>query len=602
MPPAKVAAMTRELGTTLDWAPGFICILKGPQHVVEFVNRSHRRLFQSGDWVGKPAREAIPDVTAQGFHDLLDRVYGTGERFVGADLPVRYRPSAGAPEVTLYHDFVYEPIRDDAGRVIGVFCEGLDVTAAHEAREALKRHVERQSFRLEFERSVAGQGSPLAAMARAAALISARWATGRLAFTERAPGAGGSLCRRSFCRDTGTFEEERVDGFAFDPLILSDLAAGRTVARSLGGADGLPLLVVVVPRLAGGALVASVEIAVEGTDRPDDGEVAVLEDVSRRLWDTVDRLRAEAERDRFFDASLDLMCIASLDDGRIRRASRSFADILGWDPGDLVGTPSIELVHPDDRERSAEVAPTLKDGGRLHRFEQRVRCRDGGYRWISWSTTPMPEENLLYGVGRDVTERKEFDRQRDLFIAELNHRVKNTLAVVQAMASQTFRAEAGDPSRAIAKYQKRIAAVALAHDLLTDNNWGLIDLADLVDRVVGRADRLSRRILAEGPEMGLSPRQAVAASLALNELIDNAASHGALSESSGSVTILWTREAEDRFSFSWRETGGAVQDAPSTAGFGTRFLRSLGDEFDGESRLEYGNDGLAFRLSGRLQE
>ena len=593
--------MTRELATTLDWAPGFICILKGPRHVVEFVNRSHRRLFRSGDWVGRPAREAIPDVTAQGFHDLLDQVYRSGERFVGSDLPVRYRPSADEPEVTLYHDFVYEPIRDEGGHVIGIFCEGLDVTEAHAAREALKRHVERQTFRLGFERSVSGLGSPLEVMTKAAALISGRWDAQRLAFTERAAGAGDALCRRSYSRMRGGFEEERLDRFPFDPASLADLAAGRTIVHPTSDADGRPLWEVRVPRLAGGVLVAVVEIVVEGADRPDEGEMAVLDDVSRRMWETVERVRAEVERDRFFDASLDLLCIASLDDGRIRRASRSFGDILGWEPDELAGMPSLDLVHPDDRQRSADMAPALEDGGQLHGFEQRVRCKDGDYRWISWSTTPVPEENLLFGVGRDVTERREFDRQRDLFIAELNHRVKNTLAVVQAMASQTFRAEAGDPSRVIRKYQKRIAALALAHDLLTDNNWGPVLLGDLVDRMVGREHRLSRRIVAEGPDLRLPPRQAIAIALALNELLENAASHGVLSGSSGTVTIRWQRDSEDRFELNWQEAGETVQDAPGRAGFGTHFLKSLGDEFEGESSFGHEADGLAFRLRGRLR-
>jgi two-component sensor histidine kinase len=169
------------------------------------------------------------------------------------------------------------------------------------------------------------------------------------------------------------------------------------------------------------------------------------------------------------------------------------------------------------------------------------------------------------------------------------------------MASQTFRAEAGDPSRVIRKYQKRIAALALAQDLLTDRNWGPVLLGDLVDRRVGREHRLSRRIVAEDPTMRLPPRQAIATALALNELLENAASHGALSGSSGTVTIRWQRDSEDRFELNWPEPGETVQEAPGRAGFGTHFLKSLGDEFEGESCLRHEADGLKFRLSGRLQ-
>ncbi len=589
--------VSRELATTLDWAPGFICILTGPEHVVVFVNRSHRRLFHSGGWLGKPAREAIPDVTAQGFHDLLDHVYRSGERFVGSDLPVSYRPEPGAPEVTLYHDFVYEPIRDDEGRVTGIFCEGLDVTEAHEAREELKRHLERQSFRLDVERSVAGERSAAGVMRTTARLIAGRWGAERLAITEPTPGAGTTHCRRTLHRTTGQLDETAVDGFGLGAADQAVVAAGRPLVRSVENGSAAPLQVVVVPRIVDGALAAVLEVGWTGGNPPSESEVALLEDVSRRMWEAVDRVRAEAERDRFFDASLDLLCIASLDDGRIRRASRSFADVLGWEPEALVGTRSLDLVHPDDRPSAAEVAPSLEHGGRLRGFEQRVRRKDGSYRWISWSTTPVPEENLLYGVGRDVTERREFDRQRDIFIAELNHRVKNTLAVVQAMASQTFRAERGDPSKAIAKYQKRIAAVASAHDLLTDNNWGPVPLGDLVRGLALRGG--DGQVAAEGPDLPLSPRQAVAMSLALNELVENARSHGALREPSGAVSIRWRVEGGGRFELTWQETGGVVP-ARERDGFGTRLLGTLGEEFHGTAELDMAASGLVFRLTGRV--
>jgi two-component sensor histidine kinase len=249
----------------------------------------------------------------------------------------------------------------------------------------------------------------------------------------------------------------------------------------------------------------------------------------------------------------------------------------------------------------ADIGASLEGGGQLHGFEQRIRCKDGSYRWINWSSTPVPEENLLFGVGRDVTERREFDRQRDIFIAELNHRVKNTLAVVQAMASQTFRVEGGDPSAAIAKYQKRISAIALAHDLLTNNNWGVVSLGELVRGALGRAREKAHQIEVEGPELFVSPRQAVAFSLALNELLENSRAHGSLKAPSGRVSITWMHEDCDRFSFIWQESGSTARAAPEGPGFGTLLLRSLGEEFDGASRMEFGTGGVAFRLTGNAQ-
>ncbi|HEY9234499.1 MAG TPA: HWE histidine kinase domain-containing protein [Phenylobacterium sp.] len=120
-----------------EQAPSFIGIMRGPEHVHEFVNASHRRLFNSQSWLGRPVREAFPEIADQGFFELLDQVYETGERLVFAATPVRYHRAPDAPEETRYLDFVYAPIIED-GQVTGIFCEGFDVTEAICATKALR--------------------------------------------------------------------------------------------------------------------------------------------------------------------------------------------------------------------------------------------------------------------------------------------------------------------------------------------------------------------------------------------------------------------------------------------------------------------------------
>jgi len=127
-----------RLQRLFEKAPGFICVLRGPEHVFEFVNDTHRRLFGSHDWIGKSVREAFPDLAGQGFYEMLDRVYATGERIVAHGAPARFRTSPEAPERERLLDFIYEPIRDEAGAVTGIFCEGHDVTEAHLAEAALR--------------------------------------------------------------------------------------------------------------------------------------------------------------------------------------------------------------------------------------------------------------------------------------------------------------------------------------------------------------------------------------------------------------------------------------------------------------------------------
>ena len=118
-----------------EQAPGFITIMRGPDHVVEFVNDAHRAMFNSDTWTGKPMREAFPSIEGQGFFELLDKVYATGETFEANGAEVRFRKSPSAPEETRYLTFIYAPLFGENQTITGVFCEGFDVTAAHVAEK-----------------------------------------------------------------------------------------------------------------------------------------------------------------------------------------------------------------------------------------------------------------------------------------------------------------------------------------------------------------------------------------------------------------------------------------------------------------------------------
>ncbi len=125
-----------------EQAPGFICTLSGPDHVFDFVNEAYRRLFGARDFLGKPVREVFPELGGQGYYEMLDRTYETGERSIANHMPARLEdPHTGAVTERLL-DFVYAPVLDDTGKVSGIFCEGFDVTEAHRATEALAESEE----------------------------------------------------------------------------------------------------------------------------------------------------------------------------------------------------------------------------------------------------------------------------------------------------------------------------------------------------------------------------------------------------------------------------------------------------------------------------
>jgi PAS domain S-box-containing protein len=124
-------------------APGIVIVMAGVEHVVEFVNDTHRKLFRSAEWVGLPIREAFPDIEGQGYFELLDQVLSTGEAYVSRGSPVRFRLFEEAGLETRYLDFTYVPLRNGAGTVTGIFCEGVDVTDRRNAEVALRHSQER---------------------------------------------------------------------------------------------------------------------------------------------------------------------------------------------------------------------------------------------------------------------------------------------------------------------------------------------------------------------------------------------------------------------------------------------------------------------------
>ena len=119
-------------------APGFIAILGGPEHIFEFVNEAYIRVVGEREYIGKTVRQAVPEVEGQGFLDLLDRVFRTGERHIAHRTPVSLVRKKGKAPEQRYLDFVYEPILDETNRVSGIFIEGFDVTESHQAEQKLR--------------------------------------------------------------------------------------------------------------------------------------------------------------------------------------------------------------------------------------------------------------------------------------------------------------------------------------------------------------------------------------------------------------------------------------------------------------------------------
>jgi two-component sensor histidine kinase len=206
----------------------------------------------------------------------------------------------------------------------------------------------------------------------------------------------------------------------------------------------------------------------------------------------------------------------------------------------------------------------------------------------------------LRETSRELKAREE--RQVGM-INELNHRVKNTLATVQALARQSFAKVPGSPdgSAPLEVFTERLIALSGAHDLLTRTGWREADMGQLVEASIGaHGDRVDR----SGPPVALAPHTAVGLSMVFHELATNSAKYGALSVPGGRVELAWRIDAvTGNLAFTWRETGGPPVKTPVAPGFGTRLIESsIRREHKGQARFDYRPEGLVFEAALPLPE
>jgi two-component sensor histidine kinase/PAS domain-containing protein len=265
-----------------------------------------------------------------------------------------------------------------------------------------------------------------------------------------------------------------------------------------------------------------------------------------------------------------------------------------------------EKFHPGDIPLMwARVKKALDPAGDgRYEVEYRVKQLDGSWRWLSaWGlvefdgSTPDRKPVPIAGASRDLTELKRAEELQRLLINELNHRVKNTLATVQSIAVQTLRG-ADDLRSARTALVARIISLARAHDLLTERSWSGAELREVV---AGAMEPFAvARIDCAGDALEISPKHALALSLALHELATNAAKYGALSSPNGRVELRWHADA-GMLHVTWRESGGPAVTPPTRRGFGSRLIEDgLLCDLGGDTRLDYAADGVRCEISALL--
>lgn len=459
---ADVAAEVEaaKLARLLKSATSMVCVVTGPNHVIELVNDAFVNLVGQRNLVGLPGRQALPEIEGQGFFEPLDWVYDSGEAFHGRGFKIEVQPTPSDPVRQMYVDFVYQPILSDEGVVTGIFVQGSDVTQQSLAAQALKESELRVK------------------LAIAAA-------------------------------ELGVWECTVVDGR------FTNLQWDERGRRMLGGSVG---------------------------DEP------------------------------------------------------KFENFLA-------------RIHPDDRGAIVPASRAALDPASDGVLDLEFRLQgfaDGHDRWVHSRAhaIPLPHGVRLIGTVRDISERKDFETRQQVLSAELEHRIKNTLAMVSAIASQTLRGE--DIAERRMAFSARLEALSRAQSMLigpSRGNWAIDEVieAALVPHRAG-----DDNFTVRGPKLELTAKQGLSLALTIHELATNAAKYGALSVDGGKIELWWSLDQVDKtgapvFSLTWAEHGGPTVQQPERSGFGTRLItRVLASDFDGVVRIEYEPSGVICTLVSPL--
>jgi PAS domain S-box-containing protein len=517
--------------------------------------------------LGRPAREHWSELWSD-LEPLLRRVYDKGETVVAKNRPF-YIERFGYPE-TVYFDISYSPMRDETGRVRGVFCIVAETTARVRADHALRESEDR--FRTIFSQTASGM---------AQVDLEGRFL----------------LVNQRFCDLIGYSEAELLQMRMQEVTFFDDLPETQRLLDLLvshgenfefekrySRKDGSLVWVTasVSPlRNHEGRIVAASAIIIDISERKR------AQEVERQLAAII-----ASSDDAILSTGLD-MTIASWNLGAEK--------LYGYTAEEAIGRSVMMLVPEERKEEEPGIISRIRAGQKVEPFETQRLRRDGTLVDVLLSVSPVYDAHgRIVGaskIAHDISSRKEAERLQTMLIDELNHRVKNLLATVIAIARQTFGREEAN-RRASEVFEARLGSLARAHNLLTRGHWEQAGLRAVVEQALSPypADKLD----IEGPDVQLTPKAVVSLSLALHELATNAAKYGALSANEGRVGVAWTYNPGKpaRLRLVWRETDGPPVAPPTRKGFGSRLIEMLlANELKGDVALRYEPQGVVCEVT-----
>jgi PAS domain S-box-containing protein len=587
-------------------------------------NLGAERLFgyTADEVVGKPITVLFPPGREDEEPPILERIL-RGEPIDHYDT-VRRKKDGTLIDVSL----TVSPVKDSEGRIVGASKIARDISERKRTERALAKSVREQATlyrftdRLHRARSVSDvYDAAFDAIAdglgcdRASILLFDRSRTMR------------------FVASRGLSEEYRraVDGHSPwspdvlfpSPLVVEDVERSdlsdelKATIRS----EGIAALAF-IPLMAPSRLIGKFMTYYPEPHEFSEQELGLALTIARQLSFGLERARAEEERARFEESLLE-------SEERLEMALNA-GQMGAWEwnvsTGRIVWSPSLERIHGLE---SGTFGGTFEDFKRdIHRDDlprvlaaidravstlsdyhvaYRMNHPSGAVRWLEASGRFAPgsagAERRLVGICTDITERRDTEAQRDLLLAELSHRVKNTLATVISIARQSF-ARNQNVDDVIASFDARIRGLAQTHTRLAEASWSGVSFETMLnDELVPYRREDGSNIRISGPPVRLSPRSALTLGMAIHELATNAAKHGALSSKKGVVDVAWHLDPARQLHIAWTESGGPAVGPPERSGFGRLLLeRALASDLHGDVRLDFARSGLICTICLPLEE
>jgi PAS domain S-box-containing protein len=325
-------------------------------------------------------------------------------------------------------------------------------------------------------------------------------------------------------------------------------------------------------------------------------------DRERRLVESEKRL---IERERYLSVVLDRVpagIMQTAPDGMYVFVNRAFCELTGRSFEQLVGCHFDRITHPDDAVANRQLFEKAIETGVPYSIRTRYLRPDGSAVWTELTATPVADRHEgILAVVVELTERMRAEEKQQVLINELNHRVKNTLALVQALAAMTNRFSAAKDAFYKA-FSARLAALSQTHNLLTNSAWESATLRDLIGlELEPYAGGESARLIIEGEPVRLKPYYAISLGMVFHELATNAAKYGALSSRVGRVEVSWRIQhtrGKPQLMIEWREIGGQTVARVDKKGFGSKLIEETAQDLRGTADMHF--DPCGFRCTLRL--